>query len=182
MSNRWRQSILAVPGIGVSVLPKLACPACWPAYAGLLTSIGLGFLISVRYLLPLTITFLVLALAAMLFRARDRRGYGPFWLAVLAASGVLLGKFALDSRPTCIRRDRSTGSRFAMEYMASPGRFERSHSLFQLSQARNPINSLGEHHDHKEENRSFQRRMFLMQRNHQTCQKDCRFVARGRDS
>jgi len=100
VSNRWRQSILAVPGIGVSVLPKLACPACWPAYAGLLTSVGLGFLISVRYLLPLTITFLVLALAAMLFRARNRHGYGPFLLAVLAAGGVLLGKFAWDSQPT----------------------------------------------------------------------------------
>jgi len=78
VSNRWRQSILAVPSIGVSVLPKLACPACWPAYTGLLTSIGLGFLISVRYLLPLTVAFLVLALAAMPFRARDRHGYGPF--------------------------------------------------------------------------------------------------------
>jgi mercuric ion transport protein len=66
----------------------------------LLTSIGFGFLISVRYLLPLTIAFLVLALTAMLFRARERRGYGPFLLAVLAAIGVLLGKFAWDSRPT----------------------------------------------------------------------------------
>lgn len=100
MSAKWRQSMIALPGIGVSVLPKLACPACWPAYAGLLTSIGLGFLISVKYLLPLTIAFLGLALAAMLFRARDRRGYGPFLLAVLAASGVLLGKFSWDSRPT----------------------------------------------------------------------------------
>jgi hypothetical protein len=77
----------------------LACPACWPAYAGLLTSVGLGFLISVRYLLPLTVAFFVLALAAMLFRARDRHGYGPFLLAVLAAGGVLLGKFVWDSRP-----------------------------------------------------------------------------------
>jgi hypothetical protein len=100
MSNRWKQSILAFPSIGISLLPKLVCPACWPAYAGLLTSIGLGFLISVRYLLPLTIAFLVLALAAMLFRARDRHGYGPFLLAVLAAGGVLLSKFAWDSRPT----------------------------------------------------------------------------------
>ena len=89
---------MAVPSIGLSVLPKLACPACWPAYAGLLSSVGLGFLISVRYLLPLTVAFLVLALAAMLFRARDRRGYGPFLLAVLAGSGVLLGKFSWDSR------------------------------------------------------------------------------------
>ena len=98
MSNSWRQSIFPVPSIGVSVLPKLACPACWPAYAGLLTSIGLGFLISARYLLPVTIAFLALALAAMLFRARDRRGYAPFLLAVLAASIVLLGKFSWDSR------------------------------------------------------------------------------------
>lgn len=100
MSSRWRQSLVAVPSIGVSMLPKLACPACWPAYAGLLTLIGLGFLISVRYLLPLTVAFLVLALAAILFRARNRRGYRPFVLAVLAASGVLLGKFVWDSRAT----------------------------------------------------------------------------------
>ncbi len=132
MSNRWKQSILAVPSIGVSALPKLACPACWPAYAGLLTSIGLGFLISVRYLLPLTIAFLLLALAAMLFRARDRRGYGPFLLAVFAAGGVLLGKFAWDSRPT-VYRDRPTGSFFDLEYVASPGHLERCRTLFQLS-------------------------------------------------
>ena len=98
MSSRWRQGLVAVPSIGFSMLPKLACPACWPAYAGLLTSIGLGFLISVKYLLPLTAAFLVLALAAMLFRAKNRRGYGPFVLAIFAASGVLLGKFVWDSR------------------------------------------------------------------------------------
>ena len=100
MSAKWRQSMIALPGIGVSVLPKLACPACWPAYAGLLTSIGLGFLISATYLLPLTVAFLILALSAMLLRARDRRGYSPFLLAVLAASGILLGKFTWDSRAT----------------------------------------------------------------------------------
>src|SRR6266850_6915912 len=49
---------------------------------------------------PLTVAFLVLALAAVLFSARDRHGYDPFLLAVLAAGGVLLGKFAWDSRPT----------------------------------------------------------------------------------
>ena len=98
MSSRWRQGLVAVPSIGVSMLPKLACPACWPAYAGLLTSIGLGFLISVKYLLPLTAAFLVLALAAMLFRAKNRRGYGPLVLAIFAANSVLLGKFVWDSR------------------------------------------------------------------------------------
>ncbi len=99
MNARWRQGILALPSIGVSMLPKLACPACWPAYAGLLTSIGLGFLISAVYLVPLTAAFLFLVLGAMLFRARERRGYGPFLLGVLAGIGVLVGKFVWESSP-----------------------------------------------------------------------------------
>jgi hypothetical protein len=47
----WKQALLAAPGVGVSLLPKLVCPLCWPAYAGLLSTFGLGFLIS-RLTLP----------------------------------------------------------------------------------------------------------------------------------
>lgn len=97
MISRWKQGLLAAPSVGVSLLPKLACPACWPAYAGLLTSVGLGFLVSVAYLLPLTAAFLVLALMATAFRARERRGYGPFLLGTVAACGVLLDKFVWES-------------------------------------------------------------------------------------
>jgi hypothetical protein len=97
MNRTWKQGLLALPGVGVSILPKLACPACWPAYAGLLSSVGLGFLISTVYLLPLTVVFLVLALAALVFRANKRRGYGPFVVGLVAGSAVLLGKFVLES-------------------------------------------------------------------------------------
>src|SRR5260370_4125367 len=97
MNRTWKQSLLALPGVGVSILPNLACPACWPAYAGLLSSVGLGFLISTVYLLPLTVAFLVLALTALVFRANKRQGYGPFFLGLVAAGGVLLGKFAFES-------------------------------------------------------------------------------------
>lgn len=97
MSRAWKQTLVAMPGIGVSLLPKLACPLCWPAYAGLLSSVGLGFLISARYLLPLTAAFLLLALAALAFRARRRRGYGPFVIGLLAGTGVMLGKFQWES-------------------------------------------------------------------------------------
>jgi hypothetical protein len=100
MSRAWMLGLPALPGIGVSILPKLACPACWPAYAGLLTSIGLGFLISAAYLLPLTAAFLVLAVGALGFRANKRHGYGPFSLGLVAASGVLLGKFLWESNLT----------------------------------------------------------------------------------
>ena len=54
-----------VPAVGISLLPKLACPACWPAYAGLLSAVGLGFLINATYLFPLTALFLVVAVGAL---------------------------------------------------------------------------------------------------------------------
>ncbi len=95
----WKQNLLAVPGVGLSLLPKLACPACWPAYAGLLSSVGLGFMVSTVYLLPMTAAFLLLAVAMLAFRARRRRGYGPFALGFIAASFILLGKFSLASNP-----------------------------------------------------------------------------------
>lgn len=98
MSRTWKQGLLALPGIGVAMLPKLACPVCWPAYAGLLSSIGLGFLISAAYLLPLTIAFVTLALATLAYRAKNRRGFGPLWIGLLAAIGILLGKFLWESK------------------------------------------------------------------------------------
>src|SRR5258706_6985348 len=97
MNRTWTQSLLALRGVGVSIVPKLACPACWPAYAGLLSSVGLGFLISTAYLLALTVAFLVLALAALVVGANERRGYGPFIIGLVAGGGVLLGKFAFES-------------------------------------------------------------------------------------
>jgi len=97
MSRVWKQGLLSLPGIGLSALPKLACPVCWPAYAGLLSSLGLGFLISAAYLLPLTIVFLTLALVTLAFRAKSRRGLGPFLVGFIAAMGVLLGKFVWQS-------------------------------------------------------------------------------------
>ena len=100
MNSSWKTWLLTLPSIGVSILPKLACPVCWPAYAGLLSSVGLGFLISMVYLLPLTAALLFLAVSALAFRAGKRRGYGPFVLGVVAGSAVLLGKFALESKPT----------------------------------------------------------------------------------
>ena len=97
--GRWRLSLATLPGLAFALLPKLACPACWPAYAGLLGSLGLGFLIETRWLLPLTAIFLVAAVAALADRAKERHGLVPFGLGVVAASLVLFGKFRLESDP-----------------------------------------------------------------------------------
>ena len=91
----WRSSLATLPGIGTSLLPAGLCPACWPAYAGLLSSLGLGFLLKTSYLLPLTALFVLIALGALAFRAKTRRGYGPFVIGLLASGIVLGGKFAL---------------------------------------------------------------------------------------
>jgi len=98
--SRWKQHMLAAPGVIVSLLPKFACPVCAAASLGVLSSLGLGYLLSARYLLPLTAALLVLALAALAFKARTRHGYGPFFVGVSAAAGVLLSKFVWESNPT----------------------------------------------------------------------------------
>ena len=97
MNEGWKRNLLLIPGIGVALLPKLACPACWPAYVGLLSSIGLGFLVSTVYLFPLTIVFLMLTIVTLSFRAERRRGFGPLVLGFCGAVGVLASKFWLDS-------------------------------------------------------------------------------------
>lgn len=92
-AGRWRSSLATAPGIAFAFLPKVTCPACWPAYASVFTSLGLGFLLDVRWLFPATAVFLIVAVAALGFRARRRRGYGPFLVGLAASAIVLGGKF-----------------------------------------------------------------------------------------
>lgn len=93
----WRPVLATAPGVGLALLPKVACPACWPAYAGVLSAIGLGFLMETRYLLPLTSIFSAVALFFLVFRARRRRGFGPFIGGLVAAGVLMVGKFAFES-------------------------------------------------------------------------------------
>lgn len=91
----WR-AFASLPGFIVAVLPIGKCPACWPAYAGLLSSLGLGFLLESVALLPLMVAFFTAALLALAYRARSRRGYGPLGLGALASAAVVAGKFVLE--------------------------------------------------------------------------------------
>ncbi len=86
-----------LPAIGAAALPKLTCPACWPAYAGLLGALGLGFVDYTPWLLPLTLAFLGLTLGTLAWRAGARRGYAPLVLGIVASVLLAVGKFALDS-------------------------------------------------------------------------------------
>ncbi len=92
----WLRLGAALPSFTLALLPKVACPACWPLYAGVLGSLGLGFLVRSEILLPLTILFLTGTLASFVVGARRRRGYGPALLGAGAATALLAGKFALE--------------------------------------------------------------------------------------
>lgn len=94
-----RSWLAVLPAVGMAMLPMLACPACWPAYAGLLSSIGLGFLTQRAYLLPLTVAFLIVAVGALGFRARKRHGFGAFVIGLAAALIVVVAKFHFESDP-----------------------------------------------------------------------------------
>jgi hypothetical protein len=39
----WKRTAAFLLGVGVALLRKLTCPMCAQAYAGLLTTLGLGF-------------------------------------------------------------------------------------------------------------------------------------------
>ena len=82
-----------LPASALTALP--ACPACYPAYAGLLGSLGLGSLSGVRAQAILTAIFLVAALGALLYRARSRRGFGPFLLGLGGSLTLVVSKYVL---------------------------------------------------------------------------------------
>jgi hypothetical protein len=89
----------AVPASVIALLPIKGCPACWPVYAGILSSLGMGFLLKTTYLMPLTILFLITALFALGYRARRRWGYGPLIVGLIASVVLLVGKFFMDWNP-----------------------------------------------------------------------------------
>jgi mercuric ion transport protein len=88
----WRFAA-TLPGAGAGLIPVGLCPACWPAYVGVMGSLGLGFLLDPAYLSSIVVGLLGLALFALAFRARSRRGYGPLALGSASAGLVMIFKF-----------------------------------------------------------------------------------------
>jgi mercuric ion transport protein len=99
--GEWRRRWLpaaGVPAAGLAALP--ACPACYPLYAGILSSLGLTLDPGAH--LGLSGVLLGLALAALAFQGRARRGLVPLALGagaalVVAAAKLLVGSDLLAS-------------------------------------------------------------------------------------
>jgi hypothetical protein len=64
---------------------------------GVFSALGIAFLLEPGWLLPLTALFLLPAVGVLWRDARRRRSWAPFWLGVLSAGAILVGKFQLES-------------------------------------------------------------------------------------
>lgn len=94
---KFIRGFTVLPSIGLALLPKLACPMCWPAYAGFLSTLGLSFLLSAKHLLAAIALSLALSVGSLVLRARQRHEYKSAVVGLAAAFVVLLGKFRYDS-------------------------------------------------------------------------------------
>lgn len=95
--TRWQAIAASFPAVGVALLPKLTCPLCFPAYAAILSAIGLEFVDYTPYLLPLTATFLVVTLAVLAWQSRCTGNFYTLTLGIAASILVLAGKFYAES-------------------------------------------------------------------------------------
>lgn len=95
----WRGLLTALPAAGAGLIPVGACPVCVAGTVGLLSAIGLGFLLETRFLLPVMAGLLGLALWTLGWKAKARHGFGPFLVGVAAAAMILAGKFLVASDP-----------------------------------------------------------------------------------
>ena len=66
-------------------------------YAGLSSLFGLSIALETRFLLPLTLLSLGMAVGFLAVQARRGRGFGPLLLGSAAALVVAFGKFAVES-------------------------------------------------------------------------------------
>jgi len=95
----WKQTFAVLPAVGIALLPSITCPACWPGYAAVLSSFGIGFLPSNRYLLPLTIVFLAIYLFMLAWEARKQNRFGPIIFGTVGSIVLVVGRFVQESNP-----------------------------------------------------------------------------------
>jgi hypothetical protein len=85
MIRNVRRFVAVVPAVTMALISHAGvCPACWPLIGGLMSSLGVTFLIETRYLLPLMIGCLALAVAALSYGDSTQlppvcSGYRGFW-------------------------------------------------------------------------------------------------------
>ena len=97
VAGRWQAVAASFPAIGTALLPKLTCPLCFPAYAAVLSALGIEFVNYTPYLLPLTVIFLAVAISVLALQTRRTGNIVPLVLGLIASLVVLFAKFSIES-------------------------------------------------------------------------------------
>ena len=95
----WLQTVIDIPAAVLPLLPSFSCPVCVAAYAGLLSSLGLGFLFTDRIQRPLIVAFLIVSVAGVGWAARQYKRVGPFVLVLLGSAGIVAGRLVWSLEP-----------------------------------------------------------------------------------
>jgi hypothetical protein len=90
--QRFARSLVLLPGPLVALLPSVTCPLCLPAWAGVLSSLGLGFVMSERVLAPVIALLLTVGCASVAWSARCHRRVAPLALALVGSAAVVAGR------------------------------------------------------------------------------------------
>ncbi len=95
----WVQTIIAVPAAALPLLPSFSCPVCVAAYAGLLSSLGLGFILTDRVQRPLIVAFLIVSVASVGWATKQCNRVGPFLLVLLGSVAIVAGRLVWSVTP-----------------------------------------------------------------------------------
>lgn len=93
LQRLWLRSLALLRGGLLALLPAAKCPVCIAAYAGVLSSLGLGFLHDDRVLTPMIGVFLVAGLLSVAWSTRSHhRRAGPLVITVVGSAAVVAGR------------------------------------------------------------------------------------------
>ncbi len=88
----WLRAVIAAPAAVLPLLPSFSCPVCLAAYAGVLSSLGLGFVLNESVLRPLIVLFLGIAVGSVAWGTRRHRKRGPVVAAAAGALSIIAGR------------------------------------------------------------------------------------------
>lgn len=91
-----KRLVAGLSGGLAGLLPALACPACAPAYASLLSTAGISAIGSGQGYLIVIMALLSISLASLGLDAWRYRMFGPLAVGLLGSAGIVLSKFVAE--------------------------------------------------------------------------------------
>ncbi|MCZ6807979.1 MAG: MerC domain-containing protein [Deltaproteobacteria bacterium] len=90
-------AVLTLPAAVLPLLPSFTCPLCLAAYAGVLSTLGLGFVLTESVLAPLIVAFLLVGIASIAWTTRSHRRAGPLLTIVTGSAAVVAGRLVWNT-------------------------------------------------------------------------------------